>query len=634
VEPALSTITSNLDVQQELSTIASNLDVEPELSTITLNLDVQQELSTITSNLDVEPEVSTNTSNSDMSPQVLFDSVVINTQSSYLGKHSLSEDINMNQSDTKVPLSNLVVEPEVCTTTSNSDMSPQNSDSVVIDTHNQSSYVQTFSNLLNNFNFESYSEVSQSSDMSISSSSDSNIEELPILNIPEQNTVMNNSTQKTGNICGSYQQEIEKNSCIENETAHDNTEKSVCNLSPRSTIEISNVIPKCTLICSSNHIETVPDNCPTRCNIDSNIKLLLSDLSSSTDKITSGDKEISLCNSYMSNESEKQLHINNLTSLTLETKNKLISDVPSYAIRLKFFTPSCLITVPVIQNLCLGLSSFGKVIKIQINNELDATVFVEFSNKICATKTILELYEKNTTLYKSLEAGYFDETQIKVKQNDMFNWDVNLENQLQESKSTEKEQSCVMFVSSSNLHKLNPQKLFNLFCIYGNITNIRYTTHENVAAVQMESKSQVECTIKHLQFSKIYDSTMTLQISNLEDKIESKSELCLLRNGNKREENFGHHLKRFNPDYKVCRLSNILELYITVELTPEFIFNIVTSTLGHIDVVLNKTTSNIFTLTFTSIKQATEALMLCNNKVLTDPSTLKCFHLELRFCEY
>jgi hypothetical protein len=217
----------------------------------------------------------------------------------------------------------------------------------------------------------------------------------------------------------------------------------------------------------------------------------------------------------------------------------------------------------------------------------------------------------------------------------MQQWDINLENKSQKLKCKEQQISCVMFVTCTTLHKLNPQKLFNLFCIYGNITQIRFTFNENIALVQMESKSQVECTIKHLQNSKIYGKDMLLKISEHGDEIKSKPIACPLDNGSRREEMFSPNFRRFLPDYKIIRRSNSLGLLVLkpVKLTPEFIFNVVSNTLGHSNVLVDMRTSQIFILTFKSVEDAIQALILCNNMSVVDPTTSGQFYLKLRFYE-
>jgi hypothetical protein len=530
-------------------------------------------------NLDVKPQV----------PEVLFNSILINTPSSYLENFSSLDKVNVNTSST------------------------------------------------------------DSSDVPIPSPVESNAEVLSnllVLNVPAQNA------QKEENIYR-FEQVIVKKEPSDNSTE---------NSAPSSSVETNYTIP----IQSSNQVKTEPEDCLMRCNVDSNLackqELQVSDLHPSRGKIVASEMEISTCSSNMSNNSEKKQNEDSNLISTEEVQGRdfsldTIKNIPKYmdtsscsprmsntsekqlilhgksvyhcALILKFFKPNYLITVPAIHQL---FASFGNVLKIKIINLSNPIVFVEFSTSSSATEASSSLKREKQMFCYNLKVYFFDETKINVKQNDLFNWNKNLENKSEELQCEEK--GCVMFVTCTTLHKLNPQKLFNLFCNYGNITQIQFTHNENIALVQMESKSQVECTIKYLNHSKIYGCHMLLKISTLGEKIKSELIACPLANGSRREEMFSLEFKRFIPDKQaltICKPSNMLRLNITVEVSRAFIFEVVTSMLGHTDVLVDRIASNTFILTFKFIVQSTEALILCNNMSVVDPSTSEQFYLNLMY---
>jgi hypothetical protein len=484
-----------------------------------------------------------------------------------------------------------------------------------------------------------------------------------------QNACINNSTVKKENISSSFQEVIEKIGVIVTETAidseanystipetndysytfdsnlgpyldtttHNNSCSPSTSMQPETNVNYSytfdsNLGPYSD---TSTHNNTCSPSTSMQSETNSYyISTVGSNLSSSRyDNISSTSRQ---------SESFTNDCKNDFASNTMEHQNDFTSpikiNVPlpkrerkyNCALKLQFFKPNCLLTVPMIYKLC---SPYGKLLKIHIIKQSNPTVHVEYCSSIFATKATYALIEQKPTLCKKLSISYFDEANISVESNDMFSWDVNLKNA---NKWVEEDEMCVMIVKCRALPKLNPQKLFNLFCIYGNIIKIQYTKNENIALVQMETKSHVERTIQYLRCSKIYGSYLILNIGKRRQTIKPfPSEYCM-GNGSSKEKNFGPDIRRFIPGIcgdRTCKPSNTLRLNVNIEVTQEFIFNVMMNTLGHIDILVDAKTKYLLTLTFKSIDHATEALLICNNMGVVDPNTSQQFYLNLRYYE-
>ncbi|EEB18296.1 heterogeneous nuclear ribonucleoprotein L, putative [Pediculus humanus corporis] len=71
----------------------------------------------------------------------------------------------------------------------------------------------------------------------------------------------------------------------------------------------------------------------------------------------------------------------------------------------------------------------------------------------------------------------------------------------------------VMMVYGLDTKKLNCDKLFNLFCLYGNIARIKFLkTKEGAAMIQMGDGSAVERCVQHLNNAPMFDSKNRLQL--------------------------------------------------------------------------------------------------------------------------
>ncbi|KAL1124575.1 hypothetical protein AAG570_001199 [Ranatra chinensis] len=73
---------------------------------------------------------------------------------------------------------------------------------------------------------------------------------------------------------------------------------------------------------------------------------------------------------------------------------------------------------------------------------------------------------------------------------------------------------CVMMAYSLDPNKANPDRLFNLFCLYGNVIRIKFLkTKEGCAMIQMGDSISVERCIHHLKNAPLFGSTLQLGFS-------------------------------------------------------------------------------------------------------------------------
>jgi heterogeneous nuclear ribonucleoprotein L len=73
---------------------------------------------------------------------------------------------------------------------------------------------------------------------------------------------------------------------------------------------------------------------------------------------------------------------------------------------------------------------------------------------------------------------------------------------------------CVMMAYGLDPNKANPDRLFNLFCLYGNVIRIKFLkTKEGCAMIQMGDNISVERCINHLKNAPLFGGTLQLGFS-------------------------------------------------------------------------------------------------------------------------
>jgi len=73
---------------------------------------------------------------------------------------------------------------------------------------------------------------------------------------------------------------------------------------------------------------------------------------------------------------------------------------------------------------------------------------------------------------------------------------------------------CVLMVYGINTQKMNCQRLFNLFCLYGNVLRVRFLkSKEGSAMVQMSDREGCERVIRMVSNTKLYGNKIQLSFS-------------------------------------------------------------------------------------------------------------------------
>ena len=108
-------------------------------------------------------------------------------------------------------------------------------------------------------------------------------------------------------------------------------------------------------------------------------------------------------------------------------------------------------------------------------------------------------------------------------------------------------QGAVCLVYGLCLKKMNPNRLFNLFCLYGNVVRVKFLkVKEGYAMVQMDNELAVKRVIKHLNNSTFFGTEMQLGISKQTFIADVQSPYQLPDGSNNFQDFMGSKNNRYN----------------------------------------------------------------------------------------
>ncbi|XP_067007690.1 heterogeneous nuclear ribonucleoprotein L isoform X2 [Anabrus simplex] len=205
------------------------------------------------------------------------------------------------------------------------------------------------------------------------------------------------------------------------------------------------------------------------------------------------------------------------------------------------------------------------------------------------------------------------------------------------------QQGSVMMVYGLDLEKVNAEKLFNLFCLYGNVVRIKFLkTKEGCAMVQMGDGLAVERCVQNLNNVPLLGSKLQLGFSKqaflsdvqnpyaLPDKSPSFKDF--MGNKNNRFINPSMASKnRIQPPSKILHFFNTPPNLTEDSLIKVFEENKVTppKTVKLFPLKTDRSSSGL--LEFEDIGQAVEALMMCNHAPIQNPGGKFPYIMKLCF---
>nr|CAD7193725.1 unnamed protein product [Timema douglasi] len=193
------------------------------------------------------------------------------------------------------------------------------------------------------------------------------------------------------------------------------------------------------------------------------------------------------------------------------------------------------------------------------------------------------------------------------------------------------QQRSVMMVYGLDFDKVNADKLFNVFCLYGNIAKIKFLrTKEGCAMVQMGDSLSVERCLQNLNDVPLFDSTLQLGYSKqafLSDSLnpwslpdETPSFKDFINSRNNRFVNPAMASKnRIQPPSKILHFFNTPPNLTDEMLNKVFEEHNVTppKTIKLFPLKTDRSSSGL--MEFEDVGQALEGLMMCNHVPIQNP---------------
>ncbi|XP_059480129.1 heterogeneous nuclear ribonucleoprotein L isoform X2 [Neocloeon triangulifer] len=205
------------------------------------------------------------------------------------------------------------------------------------------------------------------------------------------------------------------------------------------------------------------------------------------------------------------------------------------------------------------------------------------------------------------------------------------------------QQGSVMMVYGLNLDKVNPDRLFNIFCLYGNVVRIKFLkTKEGCAMIQLGDSLAVERAVQNLNNVQLAGSKLQLGYSKqaflsdvqhpyqLPDKSPSFKDFM----GNKNNRFINPVMaskNRIQPPSKILHFFNTPPS-LTEEQLKEVFENSGVGDPKTIKLFPSKTErSSSGLLEFDSISDALDALMMCNHLPIQNPNGKFPYIMKLCF---
>ncbi|RWS17452.1 heterogeneous nuclear ribonucleoprotein L-like protein [Dinothrombium tinctorium] len=205
------------------------------------------------------------------------------------------------------------------------------------------------------------------------------------------------------------------------------------------------------------------------------------------------------------------------------------------------------------------------------------------------------------------------------------------------------QQGAVMMVYGLDHDRMNAERLFNLFCLYGNVVRVKFLkSKEGCAMVQMGDPVAVERCINSLNNLTFFGKKMQLSYSK-QAFLNDVQQPFELQDGTPSFKDFmGNRNNRFtNPEAasknRIAPPAKVLHFFNAPHgMTEEEIVNIFKSTGGPtpsgVKLFQSKTErSSSGLIQFESVAEAVEALVLCNHISIPNPSGKFPFVFKLCF---
>lgn len=202
---------------------------------------------------------------------------------------------------------------------------------------------------------------------------------------------------------------------------------------------------------------------------------------------------------------------------------------------------------------------------------------------------------------------------------------------------------CVLMVYGLNVQKINCQKLFNLFCLYGNVLRVRFLkSKEGSAMVQMSDREGCERVIRMLGNTKLHDGKIQLSFSK-QTYLQDIGNPHLLPDGSLAYQNYtGSKNNRYNgPDaVNKNRAQPPSAVHYFFNAPPNVSESTILNAFAEADVVgpdrittfpPKSEKSSRGLLFFSDVYTSTEALAATNNSKLPNPNGKAPYVLKLCF---
>ncbi|XP_071450318.1 heterogeneous nuclear ribonucleoprotein L-like isoform X2 [Hetaerina americana] len=205
------------------------------------------------------------------------------------------------------------------------------------------------------------------------------------------------------------------------------------------------------------------------------------------------------------------------------------------------------------------------------------------------------------------------------------------------------QQGSVMMVYGLNLEKVNPEKLFNVFCLYGNVVRIKFLkTKEGCAMIQMGDSLAVERAVQNLNNISFFDCKLQLGYSKQAFLSDVQHPYPLPDGSPSFKDFMGNKNNRFiNPAMasknRIQPPSKILHFFntppnLTEERLKEVFDDLGVSPPKTIKLFPSKTErSSSGLMEFDNISQSLEALMICNHAPIQNPNGKFPYIMKLCF---
>uniref|UniRef100_A0A1B6J8L7 RRM domain-containing protein n=1 Tax=Homalodisca liturata TaxID=320908 RepID=A0A1B6J8L7_9HEMI len=201
---------------------------------------------------------------------------------------------------------------------------------------------------------------------------------------------------------------------------------------------------------------------------------------------------------------------------------------------------------------------------------------------------------------------------------------------------------CVMMVYGLDKDKVNPDKLFNIFCLYGNVIKIKFLkTKEGCAMIQMGDTISVERCISNLNNTSVGDMQIQLGFSKQAFLSDVAQPYNLPDNSLSFKDFMGSKNNRFiNPTMasknRIQGPSKVLHFFNTppniTEETLKDLFEEKCDLRPNVQLFPMKgDRSSSGLLEFDSVENALRALMLCNHAPVKNPSGKFPYVMKLCF---